>query len=773
MRPSMAGRSAEGALWRGPGLLLCGLLAVGFLVGGGCGRQSDVVEITLWHQMTPGERVVFERRLADFHAAHPEIHVRALYKETEELRASFQNAALAGTGPELIYGPSDTLGAYVTMGIVADMSPWLDPSWQAEFVPQALTHLPLRSTATDDRERSEPEMALVHVGDRVGNHLALVYNRALVPEPPETTDELVQLARTLTQDHDGDGRPDQYGLVWNYVEPFFLIPWITGYGGWVFDGPDSTRPALDSPACVAALQMVADLQNRWRVIPANCDYDTADALFKEGQAGMIINGDWSWADYLANPNIDAAIAPLPVVSSTGLPMAPMVAAKGYSLNVHARDAAADAAMQFVQFMTSAETQALWVRDLKVLPSRRALLESPDLLEDPTLRASAQQMQNGRPMPVVPELRAVWDAMRPAYQALLGGDLTAEQSARQMQRDAERMIAVMNQETRPGAAAVILQLVGLGLVLALVVWQRHAWFDFLRDWRRNRFAYLMVGPAVLLILVTVVYPFFYNIVLSFSNMSLRHFRDWQVVGLQNYAQVLGDSRFYFVLWRTVVWTVVCVFFHVAIGLLLAVCLNGPVRGKSLYRVLLILPWAIPAYITALTWRGMFNSEYGAINLILKQVFGMPPVNWLGEDPNALIACIITNVWLGFPFMMVVALGGMQGIPRELYEAARIDRVSRWKQFWHITLPMLKPVLIPAVTLGVIWTFNNLNVVWLVSNTGEPADRTHILVSYVYKAVFNLYQYGYGAALSMVIFFILLAFAVVFLWKTDATEGVAGR
>ena len=773
MRPGMAGRSAAGTLWCGPGWLLCGLLTVGLLVGGGCGQRSGVVEITLWHQMTPGERVAFARRLADFHAAHPTIRVRALYKETEELRASFQNAALAGTGPELIYGPSDTLGAYVTMGIVADMSPWLDSSWQAEFVPQALTHLPLRSTETERPERMETRLALVHVGDRVGNHLALVYNRNLVPDPPETTDELVQLARTLTQDHDGDGRPDQYGLVWNYVEPFFLIPWITGYGGWVFDGPESTRPALDSPACVAALQMVADLQNRWRVIPANCDYDTADALFKEGQAGMIINGDWSWAGYLANPNIDAAIAPLPVVSSTGLPMAPMVAAKGYSLNVHARGETAEAAMQFVRFMTSEATQTALVRELKVLPSRRALLESPDLLTDPTLRASARQMQYGRPMPVVPELRAVWDAMRPAYQALLGGDLTAEQSARQMQRDAERMIAVMNQETRPGAAAIILQLMGWSLVLAWVVWQRRAWFDFLRDWRRNRFAYLMVGPAVLLILLTVVYPFLYNVVLSFSNMSLRHFRDWQVVGFQNYVQVLGDSRFYFVLWRTVVWTVVCVFFHVAIGLLLAVCLNGSVRGKSLYRVLLILPWAIPAYITALTWRGMFNSEYGAINLILKQVLGIPPVNWLGDDPNALIACIITNVWLGFPFMMVIALGGMQGIPRELYEAARIDRVSRWKQFWHITLPMLKPVLIPAVTLGVIWTFNNLNVVWLVSNTGEPADRTHILVSYVYKAVFNLYQYGYGAALSMVIFFILLAFAVVFLWKTDATEGVAGR
>ena len=119
------------------------------------------------------------------------------------------------------------------------------------------------------------------------------------------------------------------------------------------------------------------------------------------------------------------------------------------------------------------------------------------------------------------------------------------------------------------------------------------------------------------------------------------------------------------------------------------------------------------------------------------------------------------------MMVIALGGMQGIPHELYEAARIDRASRWQQFWHITLPLLKPVLLPAMTLGTIWTFNNLNVIWLVSNGGEPQDSTHILVSYVYKAVFNLYRYGYGAALSMVIFFMLAGvFDLVF--EADAGD-----
>jgi arabinogalactan oligomer/maltooligosaccharide transport system permease protein len=288
-----------------------------------------------------------------------------------------------------------------------------------------------------------------------------------------------------------------------------------------------------------------------------------------------------------------------------------------------------------------------------------------------------------------------------------------------------------------------------------------------------------------IFAVIVFPFFYNIVLSLSNMSLANFRDWHVIGLHNYTEVVTDPKIWFVFLKTIVWTSVNVAFHVSLGVLLAVALNGPVQGKALYRILLIIPWAVPAYITALTWRGMFDYEYGAVNLILTRAAQFPPVgwllhllnltppvNWLGDVTHAFQACIVANVWLGFPFMMVIALGGMQGIPHELYEVARIDRASRWRQFWHITLPLLKPVLLPAVTLGTIWTFNNLNVIWLVSSGGEPQDATHILVSYVYKSAFSLYRYGYGAALSMLIFFLLLAFSLIFLRRTRATESVYG-
>ena len=285
--------------------------------------------------------------------------------------------------------------------------------------------------------------------------------------------------------------------------------------------------------------------------------------------------------------------------------------------------------------------------------------------------------------------------------------------------------------------------------------------------RDRLPYYLLAPSVLVMLGLVLYPLLYNVWLAFSGMNLYQFHDPPFVGLRNFREILGSRLLYGVLAKTVVWTFVNVFFHVVIGVALALLLNGPLRGRSVYRALLILPWAMPQYITALTWRGLFNYEYGAVNLILNKL-GVPQVAWLSDPTAAFAAAIVANIWLGFPFMMVVALGGLQSIPHEMYEAAAIDGASAWQRFRMLTLPMLRPVLSPAIALGTIWTFNNLNVLWLVTDGGKPANKSHILVTYVYNEAFTLYRYGYAAAFSLVIFAVLLVFLVVFLRRTRAEQ-----
>ncbi len=290
-----------------------------------------------------------------------------------------------------------------------------------------------------------------------------------------------------------------------------------------------------------------------------------------------------------------------------------------------------------------------------------------------------------------------------------------------------------------------------------------------NFRTRLFITFLLAPALLVILAVVLFPFVFNVILSFSNANLYHIRDWRLIGFAQYVSVFKQDLFWSILLKTVIWTLVNIVFHVVIGVFLAVVLHQKfIRGKSAWRIALILPWALPQYISALTWRGMFNYEYGAVNLVITKYLHLTPVQWLTSPFEAFLAIIITNIWLGFPFMMVIALGGLQSIPDELYEAADVDGASKWFQFWNITAPLLRPVMIPAITLGTIWTFNNINVVWLVSNMGEPADSTHILVSYVYKAAFNMYRFGWAAALSVVIFAILFIFAQVFLKNTRATE-----
>ena len=290
--------------------------------------------------------------------------------------------------------------------------------------------------------------------------------------------------------------------------------------------------------------------------------------------------------------------------------------------------------------------------------------------------------------------------------------------------------------------------------------------------RNRlFIAFLVVPSFIILGAVVFYPFVYNVVLSFGNMNLTRIRDWNLVGFAQYIKIFTEPTqpdFYSIFGKTIIWTVVNVFFHVVLGVFLALVLNQRIRGKAVFRTILILPWAIPQYIVALTWRGMFNYEYGTINLIITKYLNLPAVEWLRSPTEAFIACILTNVWLGFPFMMVVALGALQSIPQELYEAADMDGARWLHKLRTITIPLIRPVMIPAISLGVIWTFNNLNIVWLVSNAGEPSDNTHILVSFVYKAAFNFYNFSYASALSMVIFVILLTLTLILMNRSKATE-----
>lgn len=294
---------------------------------------------------------------------------------------------------------------------------------------------------------------------------------------------------------------------------------------------------------------------------------------------------------------------------------------------------------------------------------------------------------------------------------------------------------------------------------------------LRAVRKDPTPYAYVGPAMAATAVLIFVPFFVGVGLSFTAA------DGTFIGVDNYIEVIRSlsdpnsaTHFSRTLIHTIVWTALNVTAHVTIGLGLALVLNRPnLKGRKLYRLLLIVPWAVPNYITALIWKWMFNTQYGPVNVMLGML-GVDGVDWLGESMiTNFIANLLTNIWLGFPFMMVISLGALQSIPADLYEAASIDGASAWQKFRHITVPLLRPALFPAIILGTIWTFNAFNVIYLVSG-GGPDHQTEILITEAYYLFTVLRRMGLAAAYSVFIFILLMAYTLITNRLTSATEAV---
>lgn len=396
------------------------LLSAGALAGCG-GRQADDT-IVIWEQMDPEERARFEANLATYREAHPGIEIRHVPYETEQLRTQFQTAAAAGGGPDLIFGPSDQVGPLSLLRLIEPLDETLPAGFFDRLIPAALDTLNGHIYAAPDQ---------------VGNHLVLCYNRVMVPEAPETAAAFIAIAKRLTTPASG-GTPRRYGFAINATEPYWLIPFLTGYGGWVFDA--GGEPSLDTPAMASALQFLKDLKDEHRVMPRESDYQVAETLFKEGQAAMIVNGPWSWSGY-RKAGIDLGIAPI-FRMPNGEWARPMAASKGYSLNVNVPAAKRERVIDLLTFLTSTEAQSRMAVELGILPSSRDAYADSAIANDPTLQASREAFELGRRMPVVPEMRVLWDVMRPGMQNVMNGVKAPAEAAKDMQAAATQQIAGM-------------------------------------------------------------------------------------------------------------------------------------------------------------------------------------------------------------------------------------------------------------------------------------------------------------------------------------------
>ncbi len=467
-------------------------------------------------------------------------------------------------------------------------------------------------------------------------------------------------------------------------------------------------------------------------------------LFAAGKAASILSGPWLAADLPADLRY-RVVAPPPLHERPLLPLMTVEAAFVTRTGLENADT-----LLFLRRLASAEGATIRAQIGRQVVTSRAAWTGGALAEDPFLQGFRSVATRAVRTPRSPAMRAVWQpAERAILRVLRGGD--AGDACAAAQRDFERA----RRPAPPAASPWPLLIAGALMLSMALMYLRRARSAPELSWRRSWFSWAYALPAALATRVLVGLPLLAG---AATSLFVGTQSDPTYVGLANYVEILtvdafASGSFWFTLMVTIAWTVVNVLLHVSIGMLLGVLLARPLgRLRSVYRTLLILPWAIPSYVTALAWKGMFHRQLGAINALLGWV-GVPPVSFFAKFSTAFAANVATNAWLGFPFMMVVVLGALTSISNDVLEAAEVDGATPWQRFRWVTLPLLKPTLLPAVVLGSVWTFNAFNVVFLVSG-GEPGGETDILISEAYRWAFTREaHYGYAAAYAVLIFLLL--------------------
>ncbi|MBP0581914.1 sugar ABC transporter permease [Labrys sp. LIt4] len=272
-------------------------------------------------------------------------------------------------------------------------------------------------------------------------------------------------------------------------------------------------------------------------------------------------------------------------------------------------------------------------------------------------------------------------------------------------------------------------------------------------------YLLILPSFLMAAFIIFWPLYQIGQISLHDVNrfgmLREFS-----GLANFQALFADPDFIAALWRTLIWTVGVVAGTLIVSVPIALILNDDFYGRSLARVIIMLPWAVSLAMTAVVWRWALNGESGMLNSGLRGL-GLTSRNieWLADASTAFPMQILIGILVSIPFTVTIFLGGLSSVPDDLYDAGAVEGASRWQQFTHITLPLLKPFINIALVMNTINVFNSFPIIW-VTTQGGPANSTDILVTYLYKLAFRLGKFGEAAAVSIIMFALLLVFAIIY-------------
>ncbi|MBI4552147.1 MAG: extracellular solute-binding protein [Candidatus Latescibacteria bacterium] len=716
-------------------------------------RAADRVTITYWRPTYDVERDATVRMIRDFEAKYP--HIRINMVPTSSYEEKIKTALAGGVGPDIMAVDGPLIAFYAYQGALIPLDRYYTPEGKADLIPASLEEITWNGH--------------LWTGPLNNSSIAVYYNEAMFERagivPPRMADRawtweqfVAQIKRVMEANRAGAWQPWglMFGIGINEFAAYAEMPWLWQTGGQVMR-PDGLRATgyLDSPASVRGLTTFQHLFRVDRVAPV----EEITEGFVTGKAATVISGPWSIPFYKdVYPNFKYGIMPLP------RDMKQVTPCGSWHMAVTSQSRHPDEAWRFIDWMTGIEGAKQWYRETRNLPARQSTYDAfPDLSAYP-MRIFADQVRfTARPRPVTPVYPIVTDAVAQAFQSAAYGQPPAEVLTKAARRIDEETAYEQAAEAGRQMPRWLIVIAGLLAVLSAGVAGVR-----LRRYLRARttryrvhdvlWGYGLVAPAVCGIAVFVVIPMLFALYLSFHHpYVLRPQARMAFVGWANYQQLFGDPLFWKSLLNSAYFTVVVVPIQTTVALGLALLVREKIKGVAVFRSAFFVPVVTAMVVVAIIWRLLYNVNAGVFNGLLVR-FGVPKQLFLASATQAMPSVIAMCIWKSCGFFMLIFLAGLQAIPEELYDAAKVDGAGRWHRFRHITLPLLNPAMLFTLVITSMDAMKLFGPIFIITN-GGPLHATTVIVYYIYKAMFLFLKVGYAAAMAFVLFGIILTLTLV--------------
>lgn len=731
------------------------------------------VEVNFWNFFgigaPPGQAV--KELVEQFNATHPLIHVNRL--DVPLMERKFLTAVAGGVPPDTAIFDRFRVASFAGRGAFEPLDKYIErdrireadffiPCWQESKYNNRMYALPFN---TDVR--------------------VLFYNNKLFREagldpdkPPRTWKELIEYSDKLTKTDD-TGRITQVGFVPISATAGSTLgnwgnTWLYLYGwqkGGKYITPDGGEVTANDPRIVEALQWVVDFTRRYGLNDLKA-FASGFGLreltpFLTGQ--MAMTGDEGYLMSLIrnyNPDLDYSVAPLPYpedgVRATW--------SGGFALVIPTGARHPEEAWEFIKWITSPGPQAFYAKTAEQMPANARATEDPYFTRDKNWRVFLSEMKYSLYRPVTPVGSQLWDELERATELAVEGRMTPQAA---LDRAKSVVQKELNQFLKRQSYPKVNWAIVRSFFLALAAFVLIAWTLGVRKRLRSthllraeaKSGYLFITPWLVGFAIFVIGPILLSIVYSFCHYEVVLPARW--CGLDNYRSLFTDDiHFGKCLYNTVFYTVFSVPLGMATALALALLLNRPIKRIAFFRTIFYLPSVVPIVPSAVLWMWIFNPNFGILNALLKKIgvyplltalVGQKTLLWLTSEPLAKPALILMSLWTVGPGM-VIYLAGLQGIPQHLYEAAQIDGASPFRQFRHVTLPMLSPTIFFTMVMGIIGSFQVFTQAYIMTG-GGPVDATLFYVLYLFRNAFEYFKMGYASAMAWILFIIVFILTMI--------------